>query len=831
MNKCFYIICLLACFAGISSAQIKIDFILIDDESSKKLTEYETFDLAKGKSYIPDSNSVVSILSESGNSIDLVFFSFQYESQSNNYTLSKDSLIEIRMKPLSTTLNHVVVSAKREELFALKRFSDVEGTSIFASRKTERIMMQDMVANLAVNNPRQLFSRVAGINAYESSDGGLQLNIGSRGLDPNRTSNFNTRQNGYDISADVLGYPESYYTPPSEAIEEIHIIRGAASLQYGSQFGGLVNFKLKHLPEYSDLEIITRQTFGSFGLFNSFNSVGFRAGKTSFYGVLNYKSGSGYRANSEYESKYAFASFRHQLSKKVSIGLESTYYNYIAQQAGGLTDSQFESNPKLSVRSRNWFLVDWKLMALTFDYKPSPKTSFSTKLYHLDAQRKAVGFRGSPLDPNSNPITELDERNSNGEYITPRDLIIGEFNNFGIESRFLQNYKFGNQNHLKNSLLLGFKYYQSNNSSVQGPGSLGISDDFNFANSDFPDYPNQSSFKFPNRNLAIFNENIYRLTQNISFTAGLRYEFIKTQSEGNYTKIAFDNAGNALETEDLNDNRTLRRSFLLYGIGLSYKTSVTSEIYTNFSKNYRSVTFNDIRVVNPGFIIDPGIMDESGYTIDLSYRGRHNNYLSWELGTFYVIYKDRIGIVFDDRANRVRKNIGRAEIAGIESLFQFNIRKLYLPNHSNLKLDFFSNLVFTKAEYTKSEEVNVVGKQVEFVPEYNLKLGFNIGYKNFILSSQLTHLSRQFTDVQNSEKAISGDSREGIIGPIPSYTVADISMKFIYKSFTIEAGVNNLLGENYFTQRATGYPGPGIIPSFPRNYYLTLGWRLIKRRQ
>ena len=28
---------------------------------------------------------------------------------------------------------------------------------------------------------------------------GLQLNIGGRGLDPNRTSNFNTRQNGYDI--------------------------------------------------------------------------------------------------------------------------------------------------------------------------------------------------------------------------------------------------------------------------------------------------------------------------------------------------------------------------------------------------------------------------------------------------------------------------------------------------------------------------------------------------------------------------------------------------------------------------------------------------------
>ena len=72
----------------------------------------------------------------------------------------------------------------------------------------------------------------------------LQLSIGGRGLDPNRTASFNTRQNGYDISADVLGYPESYYTPPAEALGEIQIVRGAASLQYGTQFGGLINFDI-----------------------------------------------------------------------------------------------------------------------------------------------------------------------------------------------------------------------------------------------------------------------------------------------------------------------------------------------------------------------------------------------------------------------------------------------------------------------------------------------------------------------------------------------------------------------------------------------------------
>ena len=126
------------------------------------------------------------------------------------------------------------------------------------------------MANLASNNSRQIYSQVAGLNIFQNDDAGLQLNIGGRGLDPNRSSNFNTRQNSYDISADVLGYPESYYTPPAEALEEIQVIRGAASLQYGTQFGGLLNFKLKETTTYRPISLLTRNTIGSNALYTNF---------------------------------------------------------------------------------------------------------------------------------------------------------------------------------------------------------------------------------------------------------------------------------------------------------------------------------------------------------------------------------------------------------------------------------------------------------------------------------------------------------------------------------------------------------------------------------
>jgi len=112
----------------------------------------------------------------------------------------------------SKTLTSTLVSAENQEkTFTMK---SVENFGIYEGRKTEVIEPAKLSANLSTNNAREVYTRVAGLNIWESDGAGIQLGIGGRGLNPNRTSNFNVRQNGYDITADALGYPESYYTPP-----------------------------------------------------------------------------------------------------------------------------------------------------------------------------------------------------------------------------------------------------------------------------------------------------------------------------------------------------------------------------------------------------------------------------------------------------------------------------------------------------------------------------------------------------------------------------------------------------------------------------------------
>ncbi|MNL59805.1 TonB dependent receptor [compost metagenome] len=61
-----------------------------------------------------------------------------------------------------------------------------------------------------------------------------------------------------------------------------------------------------------------------------------------------------------------------------------------------------------------------------------------------------------------------------------------------------------------------------------------------------------------------------------------------------------------------------------------------------------------------------------------------------------------------------------------------------------------------------------------------------------------------------------------MVGLIPAYKIMDVSLSYEWKRFRLEGSANNLTNEMYFTRRATGYPGPGILPSDGRGFYLTL---------
>lgn len=699
-------------------------------------------------------------------------------------------------------LKEVVIKNKKTD-FGFSHLKAVENFGIYEGKKSEVIIPDQLVANLATNNARQVYSRIAGLNIWENDGAGLQLSIGGRGLDPNRTSNFNVRQNGYDISADALGYPESYYSTPTEAIEQIQMVRGAASLQYGTQFGGLLNFIMKKPVKDKPFELVVRQSVGSYNFYNSFTSASGTVGKVSYYTFFQYKKGDGFRPNSDFNSYTGYGNLNYQFNERTKIGLDFTHMNYLAHQPGGLTDAMFAEDPSQSNRERNWFKVNWNLYALHLDHKFNANSEFNLRVFGLSANRYTVGFR-------PNKVTIID----NGE---PRDLIKGDFENWGAEGRYLKRYELFNK---PSVLLVGVRYYHGFNHSVQGYGSLGKDADFNFLD---PDKLILNDYRFPNRNVSVFAEHIFHVNEKFSVIPGVRFEYINTKADGFYAGKIPSNIPTDIELGARKyESRDNKRKFVIGGLGLSYKPTRSINVYANLSQNYRSITFSDMRIANPSAQIDPNLQDEKGYSFDIGIRSEETKFYAYDVSAFYLNYNNRIGEVryFDelDREVRLRTNVGQAVIFGVESYAEADFLRLLKPENENWTAVLFANTAFIKSEYKKSQINGIQGNEVEFVPTLNFKSGFRVGYKNLKGSFQFTHLSDQYSDATN---AIDGDA-SAVVGIIPAYTIMDASLSYKYKRYKLEGSVNNLANAYYYTRRATGYPGPGIIPSDNRTFYLTL---------
>ena len=482
-----------------------------------------------------------------------------------------------------------------------------------------------------------------------------------------------------------------------------------------------------------------------------------------------------------------------------------SYFTYLAHQPGGLTDAMFEDDPSQSIRERNWFNVDWNLPSFTVDYSFSKDLKLSSKFFGLVATRNASGFLGN--------ITRADP-------LTNRDLLKDNYLNWGNETKLLKRYSIKGRT---NTFILGSRVYNGNTHKQQGETDDGYGPNFNYLT---PDSLQGSDFTFPSMNVALFAENIFQVTDKLRIQPGLRFENINTKSDGYYRETTRDLAGNVLSDTLIYDQMSKPRSFVLFALGAAYRPKAGMEIYGNISQNYKAINFNDLRINNPNFKVDPNLQDETGYNFDLGIRGKYKSFLVYDVSAFYLRYDNRIGFV--DKVDstlfktyRYRTNISASSTIGLESVVEVDWFRLNSNIKESSSLKTFVNLALINGRYTSSEESAYEGKKVELVPSLTTKAGVTWAHERLKLSLQYSFTSEQYTDATNSEF-----DPNAVSGLIPAYQVMDFSAKYSFKLIFIEANCNNLLNQSYFTRRASGYPGPGIIPADPRSFFVTLGVKI-----
>ena len=699
----------------------------------------------------------------------------------------------------------IVLLLKEVQVIGIKNITgmgylgEVHDGAIFSGKKTEAILLDSIDANTAQNNPRQVLGRVPGASYSETEGSGFPSNgIGFRGLNPTQSIETNTRQNGYNITADLYGYPESYYLPALEAVNRIEVIRGASSLQYGVQFGGVINYIMRKGNTTKPFEFTTQQTAGSFGMFNSFNSVGGQVGKFNYYSYVQLQTTQGWRPNSDFRKLTGFARIEYQASKKIKVGLEYSILRNRIHMPGGFSDSLYALGSRKSYRARNWLQSPWNVIAATLDWKLSGRTSLSVKSAFNSSARDLV-WRNE--DGGSNAQDLIDP--ATGSY-SNRESQHEDFQSNTTEIRLLSNYDLRK---MKNTLAIGARFF-TGKMKRQGGGKGTTGSDFDLSLVE-PGY--EYDLDFTTTNIAPFIENTFRVTHRLSITPGLRYEYVKSTVKG--FNPSYDNSGAVYS------DHSKERNIFLAGVGVQFYVTSTTNIYANYSQAYRPLDYSSLTPFATIATVDPTMKDSKGANADIGYRGSVKDFLTFDIGGFYLQYNNRVGVVekTDALGNQYpfRTNIANSVHKGLESYIEFNPVKAFTDNKT-WGLSFFNSLAIIDARYVSGE---FKGKYVEYAPTSINRFGTNLIIGKFSTTFLISSTAKSYGDGGNSETP----SADAVAGVIPAYTVMDWSGTLKIKNYNLKMGVNNLADQSYFTKRTDEYPGPGIIPALGKSFYLGLG--------
>ena len=682
----------------------------------------------------------------------------------------------------------------------IERLPLTQGTYLFGNKKSEVINVLGVDANIAEKTPRQIFAKVPGVFVYDMDGTGNQTNISTRGLDPHRGWEFNIRADGVITNSDMYAYPASHFSMPMEAIQTIQLVRGTGSLQYGAQFGGMLNYISKQPDTTRIFTFETINSVGSFGLLSSYNGISGKIGKLQYYAYYSKRHSNGYRDNSESDYDGQAIGLIYQATNNITLKADLKHSNYVYHIPGPLTDSMFYANPRQSTRSRNYFNPSIYVPSFSADFKLSPRTRASFVASAVLGARSSVLF-----DKTVNIVDAIDPKTL--QYAN-RQIDVDDFNSYTVEARLLHQYQLGRVS----SILVTGVQLMSNDLNRQQLGKGTTGTDFDLSKTG----PWGRDLHMKTKNLAFFAENRFALTSKLSVTPGIRIEVGESNLSG--TISYYDNT--QIPT-------TISHHFPLLGLNANYQLNNSQNIYAGFAQAYRPVVFKDIIPSATYEKIDKNLKDAYGYNAEIGYRGNTEHW-KWDFSLFQIQYNNRMGMIYGTEANGsfyyLRTNIGDSRTNGVETFIEYDTR---LSTKSTLSI--FTSTAYMDARYQDAtlrvgdKNVSVKDNKIESTPNWISRNGITFRYTKLSLTALYSYTAESYADALNTVKP----SATGAVGLVPSYGLLDINATYrLTPTMMIKLNVNNITNKQYFTKRPSFYPGPGVWSSDGRSVNLTLGLKI-----
>jgi Fe(3+) dicitrate transport protein len=646
-------------------------------------------------------------------------------------------------------------------------FSPVEGTSIYSGKKATRIDL-DTVPQVVGNDYRQALSTTPGILLSEETS--PLVSLGYRGIgEPHRAQFFNVLKDGIPIHADPFGYPEAYYTPPLDVVDHIDFIRGGASLMYGPQPAGALNY-VTNMPRVDKpFSLRTQHVFGSDDLYSTYNSFDGTVGRVGYLGYFNHRSSQGFRdSNSDYELNGGSIKvvIDGQTDSRWIFNMDA--YEEEHGEPGELTYAQYIANRDQTPRPDDEFRLRRYIPSLAFEHDFSEDTQVTVKGWGGYYQRWSGRQTGA-------------QRNIENQ----------EFYTFGTEARVRHNYDLWDNQH---TFAGGFQVYANHSPRTDTRGATPTSED-------------GILFSDSERNLvygSFFFENKFTFDK-FSITPGFRLENVSQD----VTTDAFNPGTGVFTGRRQNDKIDVQP---LVALSSAYQATETTELYASVAQSYRSTIFTETIVAPVGNTVNGDINPAVSWTYETGYRGSHRDWFTYDTSLFFIDLDDKYGVV---GANI--QNVGRSLNYGWDAAVDFDPVKLYDDvNQTDFAERFGSVGLYGNVSLLEAEIDGGIadGNSPQYAPDYIVRVGGIYRLRDRIKVGLLgTFVGDHFAKDVNVAAST-----------VPSYMVWDLTAEAkIYKDYvSLVAGIKNLLDEDYYT-RIRG--GTNLIdPSYGRNYYA--GFRL-----
>ncbi len=645
---------------------------------------------------------------------------------------------------------------------------------------------------LRASNPidaNEVLRRVTGVHIREDSGPvALRLNIGIRGLNPDRSRQILVLEDGIPLSLAPYGEPELYYSPPIDRMQRVEILKGSGSILYGPQtIGGVVNFVT---PDPPDRPTGTFQLIGGErDYLNLLTSYGGKIGKFGGYGSFLRKQGKGFRSFdfgvTDFTGKvnYSFSD-RHILGGKFSLYDETSNSTYL-----GLTQAEFERDPTQNPVPDDRLDVRRYFGSVNYQFIPNETTLVNTTAYAYSTTRN---WRRQDFDrarvTGRNYLSVFGDESIPGGAIFLRDSTGNRnrsFDVFGIESRLSKEYTLGGN---RSTFTGGVSYVFEEAYDEFVVGATATSSDGILRDAETR----------PAHGTSVFAQNRFTIGRKFTITPGLRYETYSYER-----RITRARVGGVPADVDIRGEDSV--SAWIPGVGISFQPVEQFTIFAGAHRGFAPPRVKD-SVNSNGTPVE--LDAELSWNYEAGARYAASNGFNAE-ATFYTLHFENqiIPASQSGGATSTLINAGKTLHQGFELQAGFDFGKL-IETGQSLTADFrYSRLAVARFEngiYEGNRLPYAPKDLFSFIAGYRSPIGFGGQY-------DVTFVGGQFAD---NEETVAPNAN-GEIGLVPSYILHNLSFDYerSFEKFSISpfVTIKNLTNEVYISSRAPQGIQPGLF--------------------